>query len=133
MRKEYEILEQAIGKEYAQKNAKLTQQRDEAISELEQLKADIEPLLPYVELFKQHAVHERRFPISGEELNAKLLWIALQHYPNMSAQLRNNQSRRFPVYQLMQDLITYLTHGTASECELNMMFLRDGEVKAVDK
>jgi hypothetical protein len=113
LRKEYQALEQAMEQEAAQKYAKIEQERDKAVSELEQLKADVEPLLPYVELFKQHTISERRFPISGEELNAKLLWIALQHYPNMSAQLRNNQSRRLPVYQLMQDLMTYcLQHIT---------------------
>lgn len=132
MRKEFEALEQVIGKEYAQKNAKLTQQRDEAVSKLQQLNADIEPLWPFVELFKQHPVDERRFAVRGKELNEKLWWIATRWYPVMAQNLKNGTSKRLPVHQLMQDLMEYMTDRTASLCELNMMIQR-GEIKVKDE
>ncbi len=131
MRQAFKDLENEIGKEYEQQNAKLKQQCDELSSELEQLKADIEPLLPYVELFKQHPVDERRFAVRGKELNEKLWWIAMRWYPVMAQKLKNGTSKRTPVHQLMQDLMEYMTDRTASSCELNMMIQR-GEIKVVD-
>lgn len=131
MRKEFEALEQAIAQDYAQKDAEIKQERDKAVSELEQLKADIEPLLPFSELFKQHPVDERRFAVRGKELNEKLWWIAMRWYPVMAQNLKNGTSKRLPVHQLIQDLMEYMTDRAASLCEMNMMIQR-GEIKVKD-